>query len=407
MSTTRATMAPFSIGAILAAASLAGACDGSATWNPLPPAEEEAWEWADLSGPAAPTPELVSNHEPLAIVGGDLLLGTADGFWRRPLAGNADWQRAGLEGRAIHALARTADGTRLVAAGFDPRDASAPTAWYSTSGGLDWTPAATWPRGAPGRPDAGISFRFATLEPDPLDANVLYGGLDADSIAVTVDGGATWLMTDGALSPNFGYACVPHRPRGANVLLQGCELPLDVAWIGARNVSANDRLTLTSFRYLFGYPDLAALGNRRINSIATPSGREDRVLVGVEGGLLELTATDGGWTTGHALDARWVYLSNGDDPRRPYAYIRAIAPLSADGRHVLFGGTVNGTNEELSLFETSGGGAVVRRVAPPSELDDPRVEQAVRIGSTDVLLVVSVIDAQERRSPRVFRLRRP
>ena len=407
MSTTCAIATVGKVGAVLALASLTGACDGSATWNPLPPDDEQTWEWTDLSGPDARTPELVSNHEPLAVVGSDLLLGTADGVWRRPLAGNADWERAGLAGRTIHALARTADGTRIIAAGFDPRDAGAPTVWYSPTGGLDWIAAATWPRGAPGRPDAGTSFRFATLEPDPLDANVVYGGLDADSIAVSADGGATWLMADGALSPNFGYACVPHRPRGAAVLLQGCELPLDIAWIGARDVSAGDRFTLTGFRYLFGYPDTEALGNRRINSIASPNGRDDRVLVGVEGGLLELTSDDGGWTSVHAIDARWVYRSDGDDPRRPYAYIRAIAPLSGDGRHVLFGGTVNGTNEELSLFETSGGGAVVRRVAAPWPLNDPRVEQAVRIGSADVLVVISVADAQEHRSPRVYRLQRP
>src|SRR5690606_33385229 len=268
----------------------------------------------------------------------------------------------------------TSDGARIVAAGIDPAQKSAPTVWYLTTGGADWTSAAYWPRGIPGGTTPGESFPFATLEPDPHVPDVLYGGLDADSIAVTVEGGATWILANGAYEPNFGYACVPHRPRGAAVLLQGCELPLDIAWIGARDVSAGDRFTLTGFRYLFGYPDTEALGNRRINSIASPSGRDDRVLVGVEGGLLELTSDDGGWTSGHAIDARWVYRSDGGDPRRPYAYVRAIAPLSGDGRHVLFGGTVNGTNEELSLFETSGGGAVVRRVAAPWPLNDPRVE---------------------------------
>jgi hypothetical protein len=80
------------------------------------------------------------------------------------------------------------------------------------------------------------------------------------------------------------------------------------------------------------------------------------VLAGVEGGLLELTSTDGAWQTRDAIDARWLYLSDGDDSAEPYAYIRAIAPLSPDGRHVLFGGTLNGTNEELMLFETNADG---------------------------------------------------
>jgi len=385
---------------MLAAASL-GACEGNVSWNP----GNDEWEWAALSGPDALTPELVSNHEPLVVAGPDLLLGTADGVWRRSLAGDADWERTGLDGRTIHALVMTADGGRIVAAGFDPRDDSAPTVWHSTTGGLHWIPAAVWPRAAPSGLDAGTSFRFASLEPDPHDANVVYGGLDADTIAVTVDGGATWIMTDGALEPSFGYPCVAHRPRNAAVLLQGCELPLDVAWIGSRDVNEDDRFSLTAFRFLFGYPEDAELGNRRINAIAAPTGRDDRVLVGVEGGLLELTSEAGGWTARAEIDARWVYRSDGDGTR-PYAYVRAIATLSANGRHVLFGGTVNGINEELSLFETSIGGTTVRRVATPHTFDDPRVEQAVRLGAGDVLLVISDAGSREPRAPKVYRLRR-
>jgi hypothetical protein len=389
---------------IFAAAMLA-ACDGDRVFSP--PADNE-WQWTDLGGPDAATPELVGNHETLVIAGNTLLLGTADGVWRRPLNQPiADWQRAGLEGRTIHALTQTAGDARLVAAGYDPRDERAPTAWYSVTLGLDWVEAATWPRAAPGSPDAGTSFRFASLEPDPVDADIVYGGLDADSIAVTIDGGATFLLTDGATMPNFGYPCVPHRPRVAKVLLQGCELPLDVAWVGARDVDTIDRFTLAGFRFVFGYPDLAEIGNRRINSIVPVHGRDDRILVGVEGGLLELTSTDGKWSGRDAVDARVIYRSDGDNPSRPYAYIRAIAPLRSDGRHVLFGGTVNGTNEVLSLFETANGGLTVRRLPTPMGFIDPRVEQAIALAADDVLLVISDVDAADRRSSAVYRLRRP
>lgn len=387
---------------ILAATALA-ACDNDRSWS-LPDAE---WQWADLGGPDAATPELVGNHETLVVTNDTLLLGTADGVWRRPLGGTADWERAGLEGRTVQALAQSADGARLVAAGYDARDEQLPTAWYSLTGGQDWIAAAAWPRAAPGQPDAGVGFRFAALEPDPLDADVLYGNLDADTVAVTVDGGATWLLSDGATMPNFGYPCVAHRPRGARVLLQGCELPLDVAWVGARDVDSDDRFTLANFRFLFGYPDLQEIGNRRINSIVPVSGRDDRILVGVEGGLLELTATDGEWSHRDAIDSHVLYRSDGDNPNRPYAYIRAIAPLSSTGRRVLFGGTVNGANAVLSLFETTNGGLTVRRVPAPPSFIDPRVEQAIVLAANDVLLVISDIDAADRRSSSVYRLRRP
>src|SRR5690554_6232886 len=256
-------------------AGLAAGCDGDGTIRVGTP---RAWEWSDLGGPGAPTPTLVSNHETLVIVGDDLLLGTADGLWRRSLAGSAEWTRSGLAGFAVHALAVTAGGGRIVAAGVDPDDDTAPTVWYSTSGGADFTPAAVWPRGAPGSADAGRSFPFATLAPDPADGNVVYGGLDGDTVAVTVDGGATWILANGADTPSFGSPCVLHRPSRASVLLQGCELPLDVAWVGAYDVTDEDRFTLTSFRFLFGYPNLVELGNRRINSIVAAPARDDRIL---------------------------------------------------------------------------------------------------------------------------------
>jgi hypothetical protein len=391
------------IGLTILAAAFLCACDSDGSWS----SPDGEWEWTDLGGPDAMTPELVGNHETLVVAGNTLLLGTADGVWRRPLGGNADWERSGLEGRVVHALAANANGARLVAAGYDARDERLPTAWYSLTAAQDWIAAAAWPRAAPGQPDAGVGFRFAFLEPDPEDPDVVYGGLDADTAAVTIDGGATWLLADGATMPNFGYPCVAHRPRTADVLLQGCELPLDVAWVGARDVEIDDRFTLANFRFVFGYPELAEIGNRRINSIVPVSGRPDRILVGVEGGLLELTTTDGEWSGRDAIDSRVIYRSDGHNASRPYTYVRAIAPLSDGGRQVLFGGTVNGPNEVLSLFETWNGGLTIRRVPTPMGFIDPRVEQAIALAADDVLLVISDVDAADRRTSGVYRLRRP
>lgn len=176
---------------------------------------------------------------------------------------------------------------------------------------------------------------------------------------------------------------------------------------GLARDAERDRFSLTGFRYLFGFPDVRELGNRRINSIVPLSGRDDRVLVGVEGGLVELTSTDGLWSRRTAVDARVVYWSDGEDTRRPYTYVRAIAPLSSGGRHVLFGGTVNGANDVLSLFETDDGGWTIRRVPTPMGFIDPRVEQAIALARDDVLLVISDVDAADRRTSGVYRLRRP
>ena len=370
-------------------------------------ADPSAWTWTELGGPEAEVSPLAGNQEPLVVAGTQLLLGTGDGVWRRALSGAEAWERAGLEGLAIHAMTATADGERIVAAGLDPNDERAATAWYSTDNGITWIAASVWPRGEAGGPFEGVSFPFYTLEADPTENDVVYGGLSADTVAVTIDGGATWIMSDGATEPSFGDACVPYRSAAIPVLLQGCELPLDTAWVGARRVIEQDRFTLPDFRFLYGFPNIEELENRRINSIAGVRARADRVLVGVEGGLLELTTESGSWTDRDDIAANWIMRV--EDSTLPYAYIRGIATLDDDGQHLLFGGTVNGLNETLSLFEVEGG--TLHQLSAPVSLHDPRVEQVWRLDDSDLLLVISEVDPADTspeppHRPRVFRLQR-
>jgi len=379
------------------------ACGGPRSFGP-PSGGADGWAWTNLGSPGAATPSAVSNHETLVVADGLVFLGTEDGIWMRPLDGDGGWARSGLDGRVIHALVQTAVPRRLVAAGYDPRDARAPTAWYSTTAGASWIDAAVWPLVPAGWPDAGNAFRFASLEADPLDANVVYGGLDADTVAVTTDGGATWILANGAITTGFGSPCVPYRPRAA-VLLQGCELPQGAAWVGASDVDTDDRYSLSGFRYLFGYPDFAQIDGRRINAIVGVNDRYDRVLVGVEGALIELTSTDGQWSGRSTVTSRTIYRSDADTAISPYIYVRAIASIDG-GRHVLFGGTLNGTNAQLPLFETRDGGLTSQRLSAPNELVDPRVEQAVALASNDVLVAISRLDAQGKRTSGVYRLRR-
>jgi len=388
---------------MIVAAVFLAACGGPRSFGP-PAGGGDDWAWTDLGAPNAATPSGVSNHETLVVAGGLVFLGTEDGVWMRSLDGGAGWARSGLDGRAIHALVQTAVPRRLVAAGYDPRDARAPTAWYSTTAGASWIEAAVWPLVPVGWPDAGNAFRFASLTADPFDANVVYGGLDADTVAVTTDGGATWILANGAITTGFGSPCVPYRPRAA-VLLQGCELPQDVAWVGASDVDTDDRYSLSGFRYVFGYPDFTQIGGRRINAIAGVSDRDDRVLVGAEGALIELTSTDAQWSARSTTASRTIYRSDADTAISPYVYVRAIASIDGSS-DVLFGGTVNGTNTALSLFETRDGGLTRQRLSAPDGLVDPRVEQAIALASNDVLVAISRLDGQGKRTSSVYRLRR-
>lgn len=134
------------------------------------------------------------------------------------------------------------------------------------------------------------------------------------------------------------------------------------------------------------------------------------MLVGVEGGLLELTTQRGQWTDREEIAARWIMRAE-ESSTLPYAYIRAIATLDAQGEHLLFGGTVNGENETLSLFETMDGGRTLSQLRAPMTLHDPRIEQAWRLDDRDILLVISEVDPADTRPdpphrPKVYRLQR-
>ena len=211
-----------------------------------------------------------------------------------------------------------------------------------------------WPRGEAGSPFEGDSFPFYTLEPDPTDNNVVYGGLSGDTVAVTVDGGATWIMSDGATEPAFGDACVPHRSAAVLVLLQGYELPLDTAWVGARRVVEQDRFSLPDFRFLYGYPNLEELENRRINAMAGVTARPDRVLVG-RGRPRRTDDESGNWIDRDDITANWIMRVEQSDSHCRTHTSAASRRWMTTGQHLLFGGTVNGVNKSLSLFEVEDG----------------------------------------------------
>ena len=146
-----------------------------------PPSE---WTWTELGGPEAEVSPFAGNHEPLVVTDTHVLLGTADGVWRRHLGGEDTWQQVGLGGLAIHALVRTHDADRIVAAGFDPDDERAPTVWYSTDGGTSWTSAGTWPQG--GRPEIPVRYcdEVWTGIEYQVAAHLIYAGLVDEGLTV-------------------------------------------------------------------------------------------------------------------------------------------------------------------------------------------------------------------------------
>jgi hypothetical protein len=346
--------------------------------------------WRDLGEvPAAVSSGL--NHTPMVISGDQILVGTSNGLWARPLDGPGDWEQVGLQGVSIFATRRhpTLEGT-LFAAGQPVSDPRSSPFYRSDDGGNTWVPSAAWPS----NPFELSSEPFFDLAIAPDDPDRLYANLSGPSVAISTDGGVTWVLANGETEVFFGDPCVVHvlesRPA---TLFQGCEAPLDNAWVATQDIDPADPFTLANFAFVAGGPDFA-LENRRPNSFASGPARPGTLYAGLEGALIALD--DAGFD--------FVFRAEEGAIDPPYAYVTAIWLDPDDPDHLVFGGGVNGENAVLSLFETRDHGATIRRIRPPGGLQDPAVEQILPVGSGELAVLISEAEnsGDDVRSLRLF-----
>jgi hypothetical protein len=346
--------------------------------------------WRDLGVvPAPASTEL--NHTPLVVTGDRVLVGTSDGIWARTLDDPGDWQQAGLVGLNVFATRThpTIEST-LFAAGQPVTELQAAPFYRSDDAGNTWVASATWPRNVFDQ----STEPFFDLAVAPDDSNRLYANLSGPSVAISTDAGSTWALANGETEVFFGDPCVVHvlesRP---DTLFQGCEAPLDIAWIAIQDIDPANPFSLENFTFVAGGPDLA-LENRRPNSIASGPARPDTLYAGLEGALIALD--DSGF--------EFIFRAEEGSADPPYAYISAIWLDPDDADHLIFGGGVNGENTVLSLFETRDHGSTIRRIGPPRNLVDPAVEQIVPVGDGALAVLISEIASpgDEARSLSLF-----
>jgi hypothetical protein len=234
-------------------------------------------------------------------------------------------------------------------------------------------------RSFPRNPSDQSGEPFFDLAVAPEDADRIYANLSGASVAISTDGGLNWALANGETALFFGDPCVIHVLASTpGRLRQGCEAPLDVAWVATQDIDAADPFVLRNSTYVAGGPDYA-LENRRPNAMASGPARPGTLYVGLEGALIALD--DPGFD--------FVFRSEGGDADLPYAYVGPIWLDPEDGDHLIFGGGVNGENEVLSLLETRDHGKTVRRLAAPEELVDPSVEQLQPAGEDAVAVLIS------------------
>lgn len=312
----------------------------------------------------------------MVISGERALIGTSEGLWARMLDGTGDWEQVGLEGIVVFATRRhpTIEAT-VFAAGLPVGEPQAAPFYRSDDGGNTWVASAAWPR----NPFDQSTEPFFDLAIAPDDPERLYANLSGSSVAISTDGGLTWTLANGETEVFFGDPCVMHvLAADPGRLYQGCEAPLDIAWVATQDIEPADPLTLANFTFVAGGPDFA-LENRRPNSLASGPARPETLYAGLEGGLIALD--DSGF--------EFVFRAEEGTTDPPYAYISTIWLDTDDRNHVIFGGDINGEDTVLSLFETRDHGATIRRIRPPRALRDPAVEQIVATVAGDLAVLVS------------------
>jgi hypothetical protein len=317
---------------------------------PPPPSDSSGPTWRDLG--AIPG---VTSGSSLVVVGADVLAGTADGIWRHPLATDGTWQRSGLDGLDVRVLRTVPDRTDVVLAGGDPGSGGSLLPFYvSTDGGQTWTGSGEGLFGS-------FEQRYipmADLAVQPVSDGsmdpVLYAAMSGTSIARSRDLGRTWQYVKGIAGIYAGFDChVYILPSAPNTLYQGCESPLDDAWVDTYDVSAPDDSTLgTRTRVVSGDLD-TGIGNRRPNGFASSPADPNTVYVGLEGGLITIRGSE--W--------RWLWEASPSSPSPQggdYTYVRAIWIDPRDTHHLLFGGGDSSSDSERDgLHETMDGGATV------------------------------------------------
>ena len=302
--------------------------------------------WRDLG--AIPG---ISHALSLVVVGDTVFVGTSHGVFAHRLDGSGAWTSVGLPGLDVQALRVIRTPAPVLLAGGRPTAPGVRSFYRSEDGGTTWTGVvaglAHYQTGVP-IPVADLAVRPGTPGGEPE----LYANMSGLSMARSTDLGATWSYVYGTADWYATYDCVLHIiPEQPSRLWQGCEAPLDDAWIRRFDLGATTELALGE-----GQRVVEDISNRRVNAFWSFAADPGALYAGVEGGLLRV-APGGQW--------RWIYEvpPNGN---RLYTYVRFVWVDPRDPRHVVFGGGVRAEESgREGLHETFDAGATTHIMDGP------------------------------------------
>ncbi|WP_138994175.1 hypothetical protein [Larkinella sp. C7] len=301
-----------------------------------------------------------------------VFVATSDGLWKNNLL-TKEWSRSGFAGQKVACIFRHPTVENKLFAGIVPAENTGEKSLYiSNDGGETWTAAESPVHDDfNNRYETYVSMAVRPAHPDQIYANLEGGTM----IAVSTDGGMTWQRMNYEKNSNLGYrSTIVFLPDNPDQLFQGSENPFDDAWLGRYDIDAADPVKLTHFIKVV---DRTVFGNRRPIELQTHAFTGNSIYVGQEGALAKVSGT----TT------QFIFKSEEDNPTFPYAYIYGIWVDPSDSHHLLFGGSVNGPQTALSLFETVDEGKTIRQVTANPTLATAQVCKIIATNTDPAILM--------------------
>jgi len=219
--------------------------------------------------------------------------------------------------------------------------------------------------------------------PDHIYANTEFGA----TIAFSGDGDLNWERTNDMEESYFGYTNnIVFLPNNPDQIFQGSENPLDFAWLGRYNISPSEPDQLTDYVQIL---DIEDWGNSRPNELKTYGFAPNALYVGQESALSKVTGNDFKFIFKYNRD-----IADGKDVVPSYIYGIWVDPVNTD--HLLFGGSVNGEQSELSLYETFDDGGQLHRFDDKFGMQFPAVQEIVPTDTYPAIIVADEGDAKIR-----------
>lgn len=298
-----------------------------------------------------------------------VIVATNDGLWKNDLE-TKEWSRAGFEGKKMSLIYKHPDIDGKLFAGTRSEDNSEKPLHISEDGGETWQEVAEPLTLFEGGFESFTSLAVRPGNPDQVYANMEGGAM----IGVSLDGGMTWTRMNYATEEYWGYTSnIAFLPNDPDHLFQGSENPLDIVWLARYDINEQDPILLENYTQIITLSDW---GNRRPTELKTYSFDPNTLYVGQEGALSKVT--------GDTFE--FIYKSE-EGGNFPYSYIYGIWVNPENTEHIIFGGSVNHSEQPMSLYETRDGGTTVNRIEDKLGLDNPEIFEIVHTNSYPAIVI--------------------